>query len=964
MTKQFDLKQKTEARSLLQQDLKPKYTPIEREVSNPSQSPLKKWFSNLPVNRKQLLALLASEFFSVVGIAGVGSYLIWNTGHQQLREQSKSEVAVTQINYMIKINQMGFGFRGQSDNTAIISAAVKSAKGEKLPAELQQQVKQILMGEITARQIEYATLVGKDQKIIMNANGNRKGETFNPNNLVTQVLQSGQQLKASAIVAWVDLVKEGSPLPEGLNEQDALIRYTATPVKDPSTKEIVGVLISGDIVNGKLPIAKSTLESFEGGYSGVYYRKPDGSFALATSLLETKEGDKKPNIAFPEPELLQKAVNNPGERITQRGVNIDGQVNTTTAMTLPDLWQQTPEGPVPVAQSNPPVTILVRGTSENSLNKLLLNTLLIQLGLVGLALMVDFWLANILSKAIVKPIQRLQRATQRFAQGDRNVRSPIVNQDEVGQLASTFNYLADNISQSEREKALEAQQKESFSNIVQARSAPELSAPLEQVLREAKTELGVDRLFVYRFLADWTGCIAGEVVEAGFPAAGSAEHQISLMDLDLLEGYKQGEVVAHQNIDQGGYAPEQLQWLKRLKIKSNLIAPIVSGEELIGLIYAAHCQTYHDWEPSEKDYLQSLAERLGQALSGLAFLERKQAEAERTEQQSQTIQGELLRLLTDVEGAASGNLTVRANISEGQIGIVADFFNVILESLRDIVTQVKKTTTQVNQSLGEEAKGVYQLADESRQQAQKIQEMLNWVQAMSYSIQAVAENAGSAASVARNASEVAKAGETGMTQTVDSILNLRETVSTTAKKVKRLGEASQKISKVIALINEIALKTNLLAVNASIEAARAGEEGRGFAVVAEEVGQLAAQSAAATKEIEQIVETIQLETHEVVEAMEIGTAQVVEGTDLVTKAKESLRQIVAESQQINDLVQNISEVTVSQTQTSQELTDLMKEIALISNQTSEASQDISSSLEKTVAIAQELQASVEMFKVE
>jgi methyl-accepting chemotaxis protein len=217
--------------------------------------------------------------------------------------------------------------------------------------------------------------------------------------------------------------------------------------------------------------------------------------------------------------------------------------------------------------------------------------------------------------------------------------------------------------------------------------------------------------------------------------------------------------------------------------------------------------------------------------------------------------------------------------------------------------------------------------------------------------------------VARTASTTAEEGGIAIERSVQNIFTLRETVAETAKKVKRLGESSQRISKVASLIDQIALQTNLLAINAGIEAARAGEEGQGFAVVAEEVGELAARSAAATREIEQIVDNIQKETAEVVEAMELGTSQVVEGTNLVEGAKQSLHQILDVSRQIDTLVQSISTATVSQAETSQAVTELMKAIAIVSEHTSNSTRKVSSSLKETVEIAQELQESVGTFNV-
>jgi twitching motility protein PilJ len=344
--------------------------------------------------------------------------------------------------------------------------------------------------------------------------------------------------------------------------------------------------------------------------------------------------------------------------------------------------------------------------------------------------------------------------------------------------------------------------------------------------------------------------------------------------------------------------------------------------------------------------------------------QRAEVLAEEQRLKSESIQRELLNLLGDIEGASTGDLTVRSQISAGEIGIVADFFNSIVENLRDIVVKVKEAATKVNGLVGKNQDEIGQLATEAIDQTNQIAQSLEAVEKMSISIAEVASNAKMAAEVSRNASSVAETGGAAMEKTVASILQLRETIAETAKKVKRLGESSQQITKIISLIDQIAMQTNLLAINASIEAARAGEEGRGFAVVAEEVGELAAQSSEATKEIETVVENIQKETAEVVKAMEIGTAQVVEGTNLVEDTKKNLEQIVAVSRQIDRLLQSISAATVSQAQTSQTVTNLMQTIAKASERTSGASQQVTNSLSETVEIAKQLQASVETFKVD
>jgi methyl-accepting chemotaxis protein PixJ len=486
-------------------------------------------------------------------------------------------------------------------------------------------------------------------------------------------------------------------------------------------------------------------------------------------------------------------------------------------------------------------------------------------------------------------------------------------------------------------------------------------------VREA---LHTDRAIVYLFDENWQGTIQAESVGSNWPKALGANIADPCFAEQYVEKYKRGRVKATENIYDAGLTKCYLGQLEPFKVKASLVAPILAEGKLLGLLVTHQCSSTRPWQESDITFFKQVAIQVGYALDQAALLEqREQARivaevvAQEQRREKEALQLQLLELLSDVEGAARGDLTVRADVTAGEIGTVADFFNAVIESLRGIVTQVKTAATQVNASLGENEGAISQLSLEALRQAEEATRTLDSVETMTRSIQEVAENARQAAAVARTASTTAEVGGLAMDRSVQNILNLRETVAETAKKVKRLGESSQQISKVVSLINQIALQTNLLAINAGIEAARAGEEGQGFAVVAEEVGQLAARSAAATKEIEQIVDNIQQGTAEVVEAMELGTAQVVEGTHLVEEAKLSLSQILEVSRQIDTLVQSISSATVSQAETSQAVTELVKEMAKVSERTASSTRHVSSSLQETVGIAQELQASVGTFKV-
>ncbi|MBR8832235.1 MAG: hypothetical protein N5P05_003487 [Chroococcopsis gigantea SAG 12.99] len=485
----------------------------------------------------------------------------------------------------------------------------------------------------------------------------------------------------------------------------------------------------------------------------------------------------------------------------------------------------------------------------------------------------------------------------------------------------------------------------------------------EVTLQELRKALKTDRVIVYRFNPDWSGIIVHESVDSRFPKALGAQIADPCFAENYVEKYRQGRVQSTPDIRDANLTVCHIKQLEPFEVKANLVAPIIHKGELLGLLIAHQCSAPRYWQQGEIDFFSQVATQLGLALERTDLVDlQKQAEKEQRYAKEQ-IQRRALELLMEVDPVSRGDLTIRAKVTEDEIGTIADSYNATIENLRRIVTQVQNASTELAGSTNYNEAAVRSLSEDALSQAQNIAQALDQIQNMSESIQAVAANAEQAEAAVIQATQTVEAGEIAMNRTVDGIMAIRETVAETAKKVKRLGESSQKISKVVNLIGSFADQTNLLALNASIEAAHAGEEGRGFAVVADEVRSLAKQSAEATAEIEALVAGIQAETNEVVAAMESGTEQVVLGTQLVDETRKSLNQITAVSIQINELVEAIARAAVEQSQTSQIVTETMTEVAIVSDKTSQEAAHVSDSFKQMLQVALNLQESVRQFKV-
>ncbi len=580
-------------------------------------------------------------------------------------------------------------------------------------------------------------------------------------------------------------------------------------------------------------------------------------------------------------------------------------------------------------------------------------------------------IAALFANRALRPLMAASNAVRQLGEGQLDTRLAVVGSDELAVLGANINGMAQQLQNllHKQESATEAAQ--TFTDItLRIRRSLNIDDILKTAVREVRKFMHTERVVIYKFNPDLSGTVVAESVLPGWTQALQQTIDDPCFKEHHIKNYKNGRVRGINDIYHAGLTECHIQTLERFEVKANLVAPILKDKKLLGLLIAHHCSEPRNWQEAEINLFTQLAAQIGFALDQANLLQQVEqsriaAEVVSLEQreQKQLLENQLVDLLSEVEGAARGDLTVRAEVTNGEIGTVADFFNAIVESLREIVTSVKHATDKVNISINENEGAIRQLAEEAVKQNIEIVNTLDSVEQMTLSIQSVADSATLAAQVARDASTSAQTGEMAMERTVFSIINLRDTIAQTAKKVKNLGEASQQISKVTTLINQIALQTNVLAINASIEASRAGEEGRGFAVVAEEVGELATKAAGATKEIEQVLENIQQQTSEVVRAMELGNIQVNEGTHLVEDTKQSLGEILLVSRKIDELVQAISRSTVSQAKTAQTVTQLMKALAIHSEETASSSRQVSKSLKRTVEVAQQLQTSVGTFKV-
>jgi twitching motility protein PilJ len=345
------------------------------------------------------------------------------------------------------------------------------------------------------------------------------------------------------------------------------------------------------------------------------------------------------------------------------------------------------------------------------------------------------------------------------------------------------------------------------------------------------------------------------------------------------------------------------------------------------------------------------------------YIDDSRRRAEDSERQNKSNQEAILRLLDEMEILKRGDLTVRAKVTEDVTGAIADAINSTIDDLRGLVTGISSAAQHVTSATVEAQAISGQLLQAAQKQATEIQGTGQSVAQMTASMEEVSVSANDSASVAKTSLAAAEKGSQAVQNAIRGMNDIREQIQETSKRIKRLGESSQEIGEIVALISDITEQTNVLALNAAIQAASAGEAGRGFTVVAEEVQRLAERSGEATKHISAIVKSIQRDTQDAVEAMERSTQGVVQGTRTADQADQALREIRAVSNRLAELIGSISTSTQEQAASATRVAANMKIILGITQLTTEGTKKTAGSAVRLTALADGLKSSVAGFKL-
>jgi methyl-accepting chemotaxis protein len=310
-----------------------------------------------------------------------------------------------------------------------------------------------------------------------------------------------------------------------------------------------------------------------------------------------------------------------------------------------------------------------------------------------------------------------------------------------------------------------------------------------------------------------------------------------------------------------------------------------------------------------------------------------------------------------------GDLTVAVDeSSRDEFAELGRYFNSFVASIRDVIRDVSGASEDVSAAATQTSVSTRAIVSGMSTQRIRLGEVTAMMQEMTDTVSDIAGRATQAASSAQESGGAATEGGRTVGQTVESMRSISTSVRSGAEAIRELSVCAHQIGEIIAMINDIADQTNLLALNAAIEAARAGEHGRGFAVVADEVRKLAERTTSSTGEVTSSIRLIQQKTADAVSEIDTGLEAVDSGVELATSAGAGLQAIVGATERVASMIGGIAAAAEEQNASVHGMTENILAVAGSFDEVNEQADQSARAMDSLATRAEQLRGLVSRFR--
>ena len=318
-----------------------------------------------------------------------------------------------------------------------------------------------------------------------------------------------------------------------------------------------------------------------------------------------------------------------------------------------------------------------------------------------------------------------------------------------------------------------------------------------------------------------------------------------------------------------------------------------------------------------------------------------------------------------ISRVADNDLTARVKIrADDELGDMGKNFNRMTNNMETMIKTIQEAILQLTGESGALTSSAESMARDTEEVAAQVGSLATAGEEMAATSTEIAQNCNAAAQSSDSANNTALAGSEVVKRTVEVMQRISDRVKNSAKTVESLGARSDQIGEIVATIEDIADQTNLLALNAAIEAARAGEQGRGFAVVADEVRALAERTTKATREIGEMIKSVQHETRSAVGVMEEGVTEVKIGTSEAARSGDALQEILSQISSVTMQVSQMATAAEQQTATTSEISGNIHQITEVLQETAGLARTSTTAANCLMQLAEKIQVDVRKFRTE